>query len=179
MDRLAAETVLEKAKEAAATAQAAAEATAHAAARPPQKDGENEAWQFDDSELQARVETLQATIRDMESDLVTRGILPEDFVLTRGLQHEVAEDHPVTSYQAKLALAATLEQTIKDHREIVEREILANGAFLDDEKEQRMVELSNQAASMQEIANKAQDFFFYFPKHMASVSYASYVSYVN
>ena len=46
MDRLAAETDLEKAKMATAAAQAAAEATAAAAARPPQRNGENDAWQW-------------------------------------------------------------------------------------------------------------------------------------
>ena len=172
MDRLAAERDLEKAKmataEAAAAqaaaeataaqaaaeataAQASAEATAAAAARPPQTDHENDAGQFDDNELAAQVETLKAIIHEMEGELVTRGRKPE-----------VAEDHPVTSYQAKLALAATLEQTIKDHREIVEHEVTEHGAFLDEDSTERMVDLSNQAASMQEIANTAQDLFFYF-----------------
>ena len=71
-------------------------------------------------------------------------------------------DHPATSYQAKLSLAATLEQTIKDHRDIVEQEVTDHMAYLDEELADRMVEMSNQAASMQEIANTAQDFVFYF-----------------
>ena len=141
MDRLAAEMTLEKAKM----------ATAAAAARAPQGDFQNPAWQFDNPNMEAEVETLQAKLREMESDLMIRGIKNEDAV-----------DHPATSYQAKLSLAATLEQTIKDHRDIVEQEVTDHGAYLDDELADRMVEMSNQAASMQEIANTAQDFVFYF-----------------
>ena len=97
------------------------------------------------------IENLKEQIREMET-----------VIMQRSEQSEAAASHPITGYEAKMLLAATLDETIQKQREIVDAEILEHGAHLDDEDVGSVAVLKDQADCMQVLASKAQDLFFYF-----------------
>ena len=157
METLALEIKLEEARR----------ATAAAAARPAQSDAQidatcevadaqTDAWQFDNPQMAQNIEDLKNQIRGLETVIMQRKEQSDRE------QSEVAANHPITAYEAKMSLAITLDQTIQKQREIVDAEILEHGAHLDDEDVGSVAVLKDQADCMQVLASKAQDLFFYF-----------------
>ena len=125
-----------------------------AAATPVKTEGidaEDDAKQSEEDDAkQSEIERLQAKIREMEIDQVSKI-----------RQSEIDANHAFSaSYDAKIALAATLVQIIQEHRDVVEKEVEDTAAWLDDGDLARVCELESQAHAMQDIANTAQDLFF-------------------